>query len=213
MKRSSTIATQSMTTVYTQQTKTSVEKTHPVKAMRMPLFASFARHPSNVRFETQEAHETVQLFLRQHPIVNIPWILLSILLVLAPTIVFPLLLHVLQFSLPVGYIIVATAFWYLATFGFVLTNFLHWFFNIYIVTNERIIDIDFKFLLYKHFSQAELNKIQDISFTSSGIGATLFNYGNVNVQTAGETPTIEFEIVPHPQKVVEMIRDLAEKIK
>jgi len=202
-----------MTTVYKQQQKTPVEKTQPVKAMRMPAFTSFARNPSNVRFETQESHETVLLFLRQHPIVNVPWIALSVLLVLAPTIVFPLLFRAIPVPLPVGYVIIATAFWYLATFGFILTNFLHWFFNIYIVTNERIIDIDFKFLLYKHFSQAELSKIQDLSFTSSGIGATLFNYGNVNVQTAGETPTLEFEIVPHPQKVVETIREIAEGIE
>jgi hypothetical protein len=202
-----------MTTVYKQQPKSSAVKMQSTKAKRMPAFTSFARNPSNVRFETQESEETVELFLRQHPIVNIPWIILSVVLFFAPTVVFPLLFRFLPIQLPVGYMVVATAFWYLATFGFVLTNFLHWYFNIYIVTNERIIDIDFKFLLYKHFSQAELNKIQDISFTSSGIGATMFNYGNVNVQTAGETPTLEFEIVPHPQKVVETIRDLAERLQ
>jgi uncharacterized membrane protein YdbT with pleckstrin-like domain len=201
-----------MTTVYKQQSKMPEKKGQIAKTSRMRVFTSFARNPQNVRFETQESQETVELFLRQHPIVNIPWILLSIVLILAPTIVFPIIFHALPIQLPVGYMVVATAFWYLATFGFVLTNFLHWFFNIYIVTNERIIDIDFKFLLYKHFSEAEHTKIQDISFTSSGIGATLFNYGNVNVQTAGETPTLEFEIVPHPQQVVETIRNLAEKI-
>jgi len=213
LRRSSTILIQSMTTVYKQQSKTPEETTHPVKVMRMPFFSSFARNPLNVRFETQEPQETVELFLRQHPVVNIPWIMLAIVLFLSPTIVFPFLFRALPFQLPVGYVIVATAFWYLATFGFVLTNFLHWFFNIYIVTNERIVDIDFKFLLYKHFSEAEHTKIQDISFTSSGIAATLFNYGNVNIQTAGESPTLEFEIVSHPQKVVETIRDLAEKIQ
>ena len=202
-----------MTTVYKQQPEIPAEKTQPIKAMRMPAFASFQRKPLHIRFETQEPKETVELFLRQHPIVNVPWIALAILLVLAPTIAFPLIFRALPFPLPVGYMVVATAFWYLATFGFVLTNFLHWFFNIYIVTNERIIDIDFKFLLYKHFSEAELHKIQDISFTSSGLGATLFNYGNVNIETAGETPTLEFEIVPHPQKVVETIRDLSERIQ
>jgi hypothetical protein len=81
------------------------------------------------------------------------------------------------------------------------------------VTNERVIDIDFMFLLYKHFSEAELAKIQDISFTTSGITATVFNYGNVLVETAGELPNIEFEMVPHPQKIVETIRTLAENVK
>jgi uncharacterized membrane protein YdbT with pleckstrin-like domain len=102
-------------------------------------------------------------------------------------------------------------FWYLATFGFALASFIGWFFNIYIVTNERIVDIDFLYLLYKKFAEAELAKIQDIHYTSGGIFATIFNYGNVVVETAGEAPNIEFEAIPFPEKVVETIRELTEK--
>jgi uncharacterized membrane protein YdbT with pleckstrin-like domain len=176
-----------------------------------PLTA-FALNP-NVRFETQEEEETVILFLRQHFIVNLPWILGSILLFLAPTILIPLLLRALSLSIfvPVGYIVVGTLFWYLATFGFVLANFISWFFNIFIVTNQRIVDIDFYYLLYKNFSQAELTKIQDISYATGGIMATIFNYGNVTIETAGESPNLEFERVPFPQKVVETIRSLTER--
>jgi hypothetical protein len=202
-----------MTTVYKHDPSKST-KTHTVlKSVQMRPLASFAARPTNIRFETQEEEEIVELFLRQHPIVNLPWIILTGFLIIAPTILFPIFLRIIPVSLPTGYIIIATAFWYVATFGFALTNFLQWFFNIFIVTNERIVDIDFKFLLYKHFSQAELNKVQDISFTASGIAATLFNYGNVNVETAGEMPTIEFEMVPRPQVVVETIRSLAENTK
>ena len=103
-------------------------------------------------------------------------------------------------------------FWYVAAFGFVLTNLIHWFFNIYIVSNERIVDVDFLYLLYKKFSIAELTKIQDLSYTTSGILAAMFNYGNVYVQTAGEMPNIEFDRVPNPRRVVERIRDLAEEV-
>jgi hypothetical protein len=193
-----------------------VEKSKPPTQngkMMAPLSA-FAYKPRGVRFETQETKETVELFLRQHPIVNIPWITLAAILLFIPSFV-PLMMQIvkLPFSLPMNYVFVVTIFWYVASFGFILTNLMHWFFNIYIVTDERIVDIDFYFLLYKHFSEAELTKIQDISFTSSGILPTIFNYGNVMIQTASEMPTLEFEMVPHPDKVVEMIRDLTEKIK
>ena len=179
-----------------------------------PLTA-FAVNPDGVRFETQEAEETVVLFLRQHIIVNIGWILLAILLILAPTVLFPLIVAAfgLTISVPPGYIVVGSLFWYLGTFGFVLAKFLEWYFNIYIVTNERVVDIDFFYLLYKRFSQAELNKIQDISYNSGGIFATFFNYGNVTVETAGESPNLEFDKVPHPEKVVETIRNLTEHMK
>lgn len=185
----------------------------PEKTMK-PL-AAYAVRPNNVRFETQEEAETVELFLRQHPIVNAGWIILSIILFMVPVAVFPLLGFwlPLPFELPLGYVIIGTAFWYLASVGFVIVNFIHWFFNIYIVTNERIVDIDFIFLLYKHISVAELDKVQDLSYVTGGLMATIFDYGTVRIQTAGEVPNIEFAAVPHPQKVVERIRDLTEELQ
>jgi len=185
----------------------------PSGRSHMGPLTSFAVNPDGVRFETQEAKETVVLFLRQHFIVNVSWILLAVVMIIAPTVLFPVLFHFvsLPFSIPLNLVIIATAWWYVATFGFVLAKFLGWFINIYIVTDERIVDIDFYYLLYKHLSEAELNRIQDISYTTGGILATIFNDGNVNIQTAGEVPTLTFDKVPHPEKVVETIRKLVEK--
>jgi uncharacterized membrane protein YdbT with pleckstrin-like domain len=192
----------------TVKSKQNVKVSH---ASMGPL-TSFAMRPNGVRFETQEEQEEVVLFLRQHFIVNIPWMFLAIILAIAPTILFPLLLHVLPLTIdvPGGYIFVGTVFWYVATFGYMLSKFLGWFINIYIVTNERVVDIDFYYLLSKHFSQAELNKIQDISYSSGGIFAAIFNYGDVTIETAGESPNLVFEMVPHPEQVVEAIRNLRE---
>ncbi|MCL4360404.1 PH domain-containing protein [Patescibacteria group bacterium] len=179
----------------------------------MRIFTSFAVNPEGVHFETQEAQETVVLFLRQHVVVNIPWILIALLLLIAPVILLPVLFRFvhLPIVLPGGFVLIGTMFWYLAAFGFILASFLHWFFNIYIVTDERIVDIDFYYLLFKRFSEAELTKIQDISFTTGGIAATVFNYGNILVETAGELPNIEFEAVPQPEKIVATIRSLIEQ--
>lgn len=179
----------------------------------MSPLTAFAVNPTSLRFETQEDTEKVILFLRQHFIVNVPWILGTILLVIAPTVIFPRLFHALSLNMafPTSYYVVGTMFWYLATFGFALASFIGWFFNIYIVTNERIVDIDFFYLLYKKFSEAELTKIQDINYTSGGLLAAVFNFGNVVVETAGEAPNIDFELIPFPEKVVETIRELTER--
>jgi uncharacterized membrane protein YdbT with pleckstrin-like domain len=179
----------------------------------MSPLTCFALNPTGVRFETQDENEVVELFLRQHIIVNLPWVLGAILLSMIPTVFAPLLLSSLGLisHIPVSYGIVGTIFWYVMVFGFILAKFLGWFFNIYIVTNERVIDIDFYYLLYKKFSQAELNKIQDTSFETGGIVATFFNFGNVKVQTAGESPNLEFDKVPYPDQVVETIRRLTEQ--
>jgi hypothetical protein len=182
---------------------------------RTSAFTSYALRPKDIRFETQEETEEVILFLRQHIILLLPWFFVGGLMALAPTVVFPFALRFLKLpiAIPFGYIVVGTVFWYLLTFGFVLMKFIHWFFNIFIVTNERIIDIDFINLLYKEFSEARLERVQDISYRTTGVLATMVNYGNVMIQTAGEQPNFVFESVPHPDAVVEVISDLAHPAK
>ncbi len=181
----------------------------------MTPLTCFAVSPDGVRFETQQEDEEVILFLRQHLIVNVPWLIIATILLIAPSVLFPFALASLKLpvSIPTSYLIIGTVFWYLVTAGFIITNFLRWFFNIYIVTNERIVDIDFLHLLYKQFSEARLSKIQDIMYTSGGILATILNYGDVFVQTAGEAPNLEFLAVPYPDRVVQTISQLAEKMQ
>ncbi len=182
----------------------------------MTPLTSFAVSPEGIRFETQEQEEKVVLFLRQHLVVLLGPLLLVILLALAPVLIFPVLSQylTLPIDVPISYVIVGTAFWYVVTFGFALMSFLRWFFNIYVVTDKRIVDIDFIHLLYKEFSEARLDKIQDISFKSSGIFSVFFDFGDAYVQTAGgDLPNIEFLAVPSPAKVVEAISDLLEKQK
>lgn len=187
--------------------------TSPIKRKTiMTPLTCYAVSPEGVRFETQEQEENVILFLRQHIIVLIPGVLLVTALLVTPLFVVPFLLRFLTLpvAVPTRYFVVGTAFWYVMTFGVAIMTFLRWYYNIYIVTNKRIVDIDFLHLLYKEFSEARLDKVQDLSFKSGGIFAAFFDYGDVNVETAGETPNIEFDAVPKPAKVVETISELLE---
>lgn len=179
----------------------------------MTPFTSFAVSPSGIRFETQEDEEVVKLFLRQHVITLVMPFLLVVVLAIAPMVLLPFFGRFLPlpFTLPTGYIIVGTAFWYVVTFGVALMSFLRWFFNIYIVTDQRVVDIDFIHLLYKEFSEARIDRIQDIGFRSGGILAAFFDYGDVTIETAGEVPNLEFSAVPMPGKVVETISQLIEQ--
>lgn len=194
---------------------TSADEQPVLQRTIMSPLTSFAVSPEGVRFETQEKEEKVVLFLRQHLIGLFGPTLLVIGMALAPIALFPFLSRFLTLpvTIPTGYFVVGTAFWYVVTFGFGLMSFLRWFFNIYIVTDKRIVDIDFLHLLYKEFSEARLERIQDISFKSGGILAAFFDYGDAYVQTAGEMPNIEFIAVPKPAKVVETISELLERQK
>ena len=152
-------------------------KNESVRRTIMTPLTSFAVSPEGIRFETQEQKEEVVLFLRQHLIVLLGPLLIVIVLAISPVILFPFLFQFLDLPVmvPTNYIVVGTAMWYVVTFGFTLMSFLRWFFNIYIVTDKRIVDIDFVHLLYKEFAEARLDRIQDISFKSSGIFSVFFD--------------------------------------
>jgi hypothetical protein len=167
--------------------------------------ASFCPVPEGARFETQEANEEIILLLRAHVITNIPWILIATLMLVAPMI----LRIAPAFSFfPDRFLAVGTLFWYLLTIAFIFEQFLNWYFNVYIVTDERIVDVDFANLLYKKVSETKLDKIQDVTYSQVGVARSLFNYGNVFVQTAGEVTEFEFLAVPRPDRVAAAIRAL-----
>lgn len=169
-----------------------------------PLSA-FCYYPESVNFETRESEEKVVLMMRKHPITNLRWIIASTLMVFVPSLVsFLPLIEVV----PANFRFIGVLGWYLITTAFVLENFLTWFFNVYFITDERIIDVDFYNLIYKEVSEAEIEKIQDVTYKMGGVARTIFNYGDILVQTAAEVPNFEFLAVPKPDKVVKILQDL-----
>jgi len=76
------------------------------------------------------------------------------------------------------------------------------------VTNERVVDIDFAYLLVQEVSATRITQIEDVTYRRIGVLATLFDYGNVFVQTAGTEANIEFLGIPQPKRVAQILIDL-----
>lgn len=176
-------------------------------------FAMFAPQPVGVTFENQEAGEKIVLLLRAHIATLVPRFLLTILLIFLPFL-FDIFLSFLKVDffdfLSQVQILIIGAFWYLFVFGLAFYRFIVWYFNVYMVTNERIIDVDFKGILHKETAYAKLNQIEDVSPKIIGFFGTFFHYGNVYVQTAGERSEFEFHNVERPdvvaQEILEQVR-------
>lgn len=175
---------------------------------RKGIFSAFVPEPKNVKFETQEEDEKVLLLLRRHIITNVPWVLIGIILILVPF--FYPLFPFLNF-LPGRYLPIILIGWYLLVFVYIFENFLLWFYNIYIVTSERVIDVDFYNILYKEISDARIDKIQDVSYDQNGFVEAFFNYGDILIQTAAEKTEFVFEKVPQPDKIISIINLLLDK--
>ncbi len=183
--------------------KTEVDRVRKVQTVN-PL-AAFVSSPPDIRFENQEAKEEIILLLRRHWVTNIPWILIAILMIVLPPFVrtFPFFTF-----LPSRFQLMVVIIWYLLTVAFAFEQFLIWFFNVNIITDERIVDIDFYSLLYKEVSDCPIDRIQDVTYKMGGVGRTILNYGDILIQTAAEVTQFEFHAIPMPRKVAAVLRDL-----
>lgn len=74
--------------------------------------------------------------------------------------------------------------------------------ELYQVTHRYVIDVDRSpFGTGESRKQAELSNVQNINSDRPGLLPTLFNYGNVYIETAGASADITFENVANPNQV------------
>ena len=179
----------------------------------IPLFTSFWQNPQGVYFDTQEANEHILLFLRRHFVTNIPWIFTTIIFALLP-IGFGYFVQLTRFSfatIPPLFAITTIVMYYLVVITAGFLRFLDWYFNISLITARRVMDIELKDLVYKKISATKISLVQDVNFQQTGTIRTVFNYGEVLVQTAGATDNFFINAVPHPEVVVQVMEELIGK--
>ncbi len=167
--------------------------------------ASFIFYPDRVEFINRDPEEEVILLLRRHPITNLGWIVIASLMLIAPSF---LPLFSLFDILPERFQTVFVMVWYLITTAFIFEEFLSWYFHVNIITDERIIEVDFAHLIYREITDANIDQIQDVTVEIGSAARTMFNYGDIIIQTAAQIPKIEFEAVPQPDRVARILREL-----
>lgn len=184
------------------------EKIYEITGHTKHPFSSLLVNPHVFDFEERASEEKIILVARPHWFTNMSWILTTIFLILAPT----LLKYVpIVDAIPVKFQMLGIMAWYLVTSAFAFEKFLSWWFDVYIITDERVIDISFNNLLDKKFSEAKLSMIQDVTSRVSGVSQTMFNYGTVLIQTAAEISVLHFEMVPNPEKIVRVLQVLRDE--
>jgi len=106
------------------------------------LFHSFCIKPAT-RFDTQGADEEVILVLRAHPVTLIP--------ILINGLVLFFILFFTNFFLPsfltLPQILFINAFFLVFLANYLWFGFLNWYFNVGIITNKGIVDVDFNLVI------------------------------------------------------------------
>jgi len=78
---------------------------------------------------------------------------------------------------------------------------LDWHNDLYVLTDERVVDIEKIPLLAEERREARLDRIQDVRYDQPGLVYRILNFGHVWLETAGEVGRFTFDNVPHPQEV------------
>jgi len=146
--------------------------------------------------------ESAVLIVRKYPFVFLGHILFSSLFIIAPFFfLFPLVrwggwgVLIFFVSLLIG-------------IGIAVRVFVEYSFNVFLITDARIIDIDQKGFFDRTVSETTYDKIQDVSFRSHGVTQTLLRYGSVIIQTAGQQANIELHGVKNPERVQQTIIEI-----
>lgn len=168
-------------------------------------YGAYIPKPKKLSIDILAQDEKIILLLRQHPITQVKFVVAVIVMVLLP-----LLFGASDIFgfLPIRYQFAAGLGWYLLTFGFVLETFLNWFYRVFIITDERIIDVDFISMVHKDVSTTKIDKIEDVTSLNTGFFSSLIDYGTVIIQTAATKQEIQFENVPHPARVTSLLNEL-----
>lgn len=163
-------------------------------------------------FPGQRSEEKIFLLLRRH------WITYGIFLGLFFLMAIPLIIVIVIFmnsTIPISPILInlvdlVIPAYLLVMVGLMLYGFVDYYLDVYIVTNERIIDISQNGFFRREISELHLHQVQDVSATEKGALPTLFHYGDVSIQTAAEQKNFIFRSIPHPYRVSKKIVDLHE---
>lgn len=100
--------------------------------------------------------------------------------------------------------------YYFALITFFYRSWLDYYLDIWVVTSERIVNIEQKGLFAREISSFRLFRIQDVAADVKGILATFFHFGDVHVQTAGAESNFVFKQVPDPYRITKKIMELVD---
>lgn len=165
-------------------------------------------------FPGQHENENIILFLRRHWFVFLMRILLVVAAVISLIFVYFLFSAINNNFAESEYrnlLLFGESLATLFVWNFFFILWLDYYLDAWIVTNERIINIEQRGFFNRDISELKLTKIQDVTSEIIGIVPTLLDYGNIYVQTAGEKERFTFNQIPNPNYVKNVIVELQEK--
>lgn len=165
-------------------------------------------------FPSQQANETIYLVVREHwfylSLKLLVWLFFAAALVIFNRFARVNIPNIFEGSFGPVTILFTQVYTLFLTLSLFLI-FIFYYLSIQIITSIRIVDITQEGLFNHTVSELHIDKIEDVTSLTHGVFGTIFNYGDVYVQTAGTVERFEFLNVPNPAGIEKTILDLYEK--
>jgi len=169
------------------------------------------------RLPNQLPGEEVLYIIRRDLFILFKRVLFFILLIILPLVFFYLLLITKSVfilgDVSHALVVLGTSAYYLFIWLFFFFSFIDYYLDVWIITNERIIDIQQRGFFSRVIAEQKLFRIQDVTSEVNGLIPTMFRYGDCHIQTAGAKQRFLFHEVPNPDKIRDNIIKLAEMNK
>lgn len=160
----------------------------------------------------EDENEPILIFLHRHVISFIIPVAIFIILALLPAF-FKLVISKDPFAIAISLdarllITVFVSMYYLMLVGYIFGEWISYYYDILIVTKSTVIDIKQNNLFNREITHLHLRQVEDISSEIKGFMPTLFNYGDIIIQSAGAQEHTLIKAIPNPQKVAAMVLQL-----
>lgn len=95
--------------------------------------------------------------------------------------------------------------WVLFLWVFFGVSWTNYYLDTLIVTNRRLIDIDQIGLFQRDVAEVRIEKIEDVRVEVLGVIPSFLHFGNLHIQTAGESREFIIRDIPRPQAIADAI--------
>lgn len=155
--------------------------------------------------------EKILMVLRRHWIVILGKFIVCILLLLFPAFAGSVASFAgINLQIVSPYLEFFTTLYLMIIVALLFIFWMDYYLDVWIITSERIVDIEQKSLFNREVSEFMLDKVQDITVEVPNMLATFLKFGNINVQTAGER-SFKIKDVPNIYEAKNLILDQAKK--
>ena len=134
-------------------------------------------------FPGQRKNESVFIFLRRHFLAYLPFAAIFIIMIVVGIIMYAVVYNSSFFVGAVYNIgVIGANTFLLAAVSFAFVALLDFYFDVHIVTDTRIVDIDQNRLFHRQIDELSLEDVEDVSVILKGFLGTVFSYGSVEIK-------------------------------